>query len=104
MILPNNRKHVHAWRGGRPEHFDDFALGIHMARLPVVEAHYNFVANCSGALRRPTVLYRPYRAHVNIVHETRIIGHHVVKTPRPLQRADDGIVSTFENSNHTPFA
>src|SRR6516162_1973335 len=104
MILPNNRKHVHTWRRGRPEDFDDFALGIHMPRLPVVEANYNFVANCSGGLRRPTVLYRPSRAHVNIVHETWIIGHHVVKTSRPLQRTDDGIVSTFEDSNHAPFA
>ena len=50
MILPNNRKHVHSWRGCGPEHFDDFAFGIHVTRLPVVEANHDFVANCSGGL------------------------------------------------------
>jgi hypothetical protein len=68
MILPNNRKHVHAWRRRGPEHFDDFALGIHVARLPVVEAHHNFVANCSGGLR-PPIFPLPLEGHINIVHE-----------------------------------
>src|SRR5262245_14244665 len=104
MILPNNRKHIHAWRRCGAEHFDDFALGIHMPRLPVIEANYDLIADYSGGLR-PTILWRgPYRAHVNIVHETRIIRHHVIKIPRSLQRADDRIVSTFQDSNHAPFA
>ena len=81
MILPNNRKHVHAWRRRGAEHFDDFALGIHMARLPVVEAHHDFVTNRRGGLRPPVFLYRRYRTHVNIVHETRIIRHYIVKIP-----------------------
>jgi hypothetical protein len=38
------------------------------------------------------------------VHETRIIRHHVIKIPRPLQRADDRVVSTLQDSNHAPFA
>ena len=81
MILPNNRKHVHAWRRCEPEHFDDFALGIHMARLPVVETHHDFVADCCGGLRPPIILNRRHGAYVNIVHETRIIRHHVIKIP-----------------------
>ena len=38
------------------------------------------------------------------MHEARIIRHNVVKIPRPLQCADDRIVSALEDSNHTPFA
>ena len=43
-------------------------------------------------------------ANVNIVDETRIIRHHVIKTTRPLQCADYGLVSTFDDSNDAPFA
>src|SRR5580765_38028 len=104
MILPNNRKHVHAWRRRGSEHFDDFALGIHMARLPVVETHHDFVADCCGGLRLPVLLYRRYRPHVNIMRETRIIRHYIVKIPRLLQRTDERVVSTFKDSNDAPFA
>ena len=75
-----------------------------MARLPVVEAHHDFVTNRRSDLRPPVFPYRRYRTHVNIVHETRIIRHYVVEIPRPLQRADDRVVSTFKDSNHAPFA
>src|SRR3954469_18178523 len=103
MILAYNRKHVDAWRGCRAEHFDDFALGIYVARLPIVEAHYDFVANCT--VGRRTLAFSPpcNRPDINVVHETRIIRHHVIKIPRSLQRADDRVVSTFEDSNHPSF-
>ena len=52
-----------------------------MARLPVVEAHHDFVTNCRLGLRPSVFLCRRYRTHVNIVHETRIIRHYIVKIP-----------------------
>ena len=53
MKFPDDREHVDARRGCRPEDFDDFAFGIDVARLPGVEANHDFVANSSGGLRPP---------------------------------------------------
>ena len=38
------------------------------------------------------------------MHEARVIRHDVVKIPRALERADNRIVSSFQNPNHAPFA
>src|SRR5262245_31710336 len=103
MILPNYRKHVHAWSRCRSEHFDDFALGIHMARLPVVETYNNFVAN-SSAGAQPSILILLYRTDVNVVHEAWIIRDNVIKIPRPLERPNNGIVRAFQDSNDASFA
>ena len=50
MVLADDRKHVHSGRRCRPEHLDDFALGIDVTRFPDVQANHDFVANCSGGL------------------------------------------------------
>ena len=38
------------------------------------------------------------------MHKAWIIRHDIVKIPRPLEGADDRIVSSLEDSNHTTFA
>src|SRR5438445_12727111 len=94
MILPNNRKHVHAWRRRGAEHFNDFAFGINVARLPSTEANYYFVAYRAGGLGPPILR----GMHINIVHRTWIIGYDVVETASPLQRTDAGRVTELDGS------
>ena len=100
MKLADDREHVDARRRCRPEYFNDFAFGIDVARFPGLEANHDFVAKARA--RRYSLIC--VTAHVDVVHEARIIRHNVVKIPRPLQCADDRVVSTLEDSNHTPFA
>src|SRR5436190_174660 len=99
MIFADDRKHVHARRGRRPEDFDYFPFRINVAGLPHIEANHDFVANIRGC----SLLLISLMAHVNVMYESGIIGHNIVKVPRPLQCADDGIVSALEDSNDTPF-
>ncbi len=68
MILPDDGKHVHAGRGAGPEDFDDFALGIDVARLPGFQPDDDFVAG-AGAV--------DFLADVNVVHDARIVRHDV---------------------------
>ena len=44
MVLPDDRKHVHAGRGARPEDLDDLAFGIDVARFPRLEPDDDLVA------------------------------------------------------------
>src|ERR1051325_4209408 len=109
MVLPNYRKHVHAWSGCRPKHFDDLALRIYMARLPFIEAHHDFVPDCAHWLasshhRAPgSTVGTDIRPNVNVVREAGIIRHDIVKVPGSLQRPNHGVVSTLENSNDAAF-
>src|SRR5437867_4474764 len=100
MIFADDREHVDARCGGRAEHFDDFPFRIDMPRFPGFQANHDFVAGIRG-YTKPLILLRAY---VDVVHKPRIVGHDVVKVPRPLQRADDRIVSALQNSNDTSFA
>src|SRR4029077_591648 len=100
MIFADDRENVDAWCGRRPEHFDDFSFGIDMARLPGIQANHDFVTN----IRRFPWLLISLRMYIDIVHKPRIIWHDIVKVPRPLQCADDGIVSALQDSNDTRFA
>src|SRR5947199_4218700 len=109
MIFPNDRQHVDARSRSRTEHFDDFTFGINVARFPSFQTNYNFIANCShwpvasrGTAHRAVAT--DIGAYINVVHEARVIGHDVVKIPRALESADNRIVSSFQNSNHAPFA
>src|SRR6266487_4830922 len=95
------------------QHFDDFTFGINVARFPRLQADYNFITNlwrnfgscerqaCHGgfALSRSRNL-----SYINIVHDTRVIRYYVIKVPRALESADNRIVSSFQDSNHAPFA
>src|SRR5438093_12951605 len=99
MIFADDRKHVHAWSGRRPEDFDDFPFRINVAGLPHIEANHDFVANIRGC----SLLLISLRAHVNVMYESGINGHNIVKVTRPLQCADDGIVSAHYVTNDIPF-
>src|SRR5437773_4431026 len=113
MKFPNDRQHVDARSERRTEHFDDFTFGINVARFPRFQPNYDFIANLWGnfgsyerqASHGGLVPWRtgnlPY---VNVVHEARVIRHDVIKIPRTLESADNRIVSSFQNSNHAPFA
>jgi len=45
MIFPDDGEHVDARHRRWPEHFNDFAFGIDVARLPGLEANHDFVAD-----------------------------------------------------------
>ena len=45
MKFADNREHVDARCGRCPEHFDDFAFGIDVARLPRIQTNHDFVAH-----------------------------------------------------------
>src|SRR5436190_6219147 len=100
MIFADDREHVDARSGGRPEHFDDFPFRIDVPRFPGFQANHDFVANIRGC---PWLLIS-LRMDIDVVHKPRIIGHDIVKVSRPLQCADDGIVSALQDSNDTSFA
>src|SRR6266852_2036994 len=96
----NDRQHVDAGRSGGSEHFDDLTFWIDVTRFPRLEPDDYFVAHCSGGLCR-SILYGP---HINVVDEPRIIRDDVIKIARMLQRSDNRIARTFQNSNHAALA
>src|SRR6266487_6809085 len=71
-----------------------------MARFPSLETDDDLIADRGGGLRPPV----PRRAHINVVHDPWIIRDHVIKIPRMLESADDGIASLLQNSNYPPLA
>ncbi len=83
IVLAQHGQHVHAFLVRRAEHFNDFALGIAVARFPFAQFDHNFVA----VTRRPAQIAR--RRHINIVRNTRIIRDDKKKLLALLQRADD---------------
>ena len=56
IVLADDGKHVHARRVRRPEHFDDFAFGIDVARFPCLESHHDLVARRALSAARPAGL------------------------------------------------
>ena len=89
MIFPDDRQHVDARRRRGPEHFNDFALWIDVARFPSLETNHNFIADFGGGLLDPPI---PSRLDVHVMHKTWIIGNNIIKIARMLQRSDDRIV------------
>src|SRR5436190_15835439 len=46
MVFSNDRQDVHAGRGARPQHLDDFPFWINVARLPRFQSDHDLVVNC----------------------------------------------------------
>ena len=88
-VFANDGENVHAGRVGFAEDFDDCAFGVDVSGSPFGELDDDFVTHL-GVQRE---------LGVDIVDETRIIHHDVVKKFCFLQRADDGVVSAFENAD-----
>src|SRR5205809_7350122 len=99
MKLPDDRQHVHAWRGGWPKYFDDVAFRINVARFPRIESNDNFVTDRSGTLR-PPIFPRP---NIHVMDDSWIIWNDVMKIPRMLQCANDRIMRPLQNSDYAAF-
>src|SRR5206468_2059122 len=113
MIFPDDREHVDARSRRGPQHFDDFTFGINVARFPRLQTDYNLITILwrNFGSRERQVQYGgfvPWRIrnlpYVNIVQDARVIRYDVIKVPRALESADNRIVSSFQDSNHAPFA
>src|SRR5205085_11531520 len=83
-----------------PEHFDDLAFWINVARLPILQANNDFIAERRG-LRQ---LFTRRNLNINVVDETRIVRHNVMKVSRLLECPDDRVPRAFQNSNDPAFA
>src|SRR5947209_7836174 len=113
MIFPDDREHVDSRSRSWAEHFDDFTFGINVARFPGFQANYNFIANlwrnfksCQRQVRHGGFALRRIRnlAHINVVHDARIIRDHIIKVPRTLESAENRIVSALQDANDAPLA
>ncbi len=99
-VFSNDRQHVDAGRSGGPQHLDDLTFRIDVTRFPRLEADNDFVAasRCARQFCARRHLY------INVVHEPRIIRDDVIEIARMLQRSDNRIARTFQNSNHAALA
>ena len=99
MVLPDDRKHVDAGSGTRPEDFDDLAFRIDVARFPRFQTDDDFVAavRSSGQRRLRRNL------DVNVVDDAGIVRDDVEEIFRLLQGSDDRIVRAFEDADHAAF-
>ena len=79
-----------------PKHLDDLALGIDVARFPMLETDDHFIAHA-----RADFFVR--LTDVDVVDDARIIGHDVEEILRMLERADDGVVRALQDANDATF-
>src|SRR5713101_3211144 len=100
IVFPDDRQHVDAGRSCGSKHLDDLAFWIYMSRFPRLETNNDFIAT----RRRFRQFLARWNLNVNIVDESRVVRHHVIKITRMLERSDDGVARTLENANHAPFA
>ena len=94
VVLANDREHIHPFGVRRAEDFDDFALGIHMARRPLAQLHDHFVA----LLRRASGVAR--RGHVDVLGDARVVRDDVKELPAALQRADQLRPRPLQDPDH----
>jgi hypothetical protein len=99
VILPNDRKHVHAGRRARTKVLDNLAFRIDVARFPPLQFDDNLVSAVwnpwQGRLRRDL--------DINVVNDAGIVRHDIEKVFRLLERPDDGVMRPLQNANHASF-
>jgi hypothetical protein len=99
MILPNDRKHVHARRRARTEIFYDLPFRIDVARFPSLQLDDDLVP----AIWNPGQWRVRRDLDVNVVHDAGIVRHDVEEIFRLLERPDDRVVRPFQDANHPAF-
>ena len=100
IILPDDRQHVDSGRSCGSKDFDDFAFGIDVARFPRFQTNNDFVVT-RRCFRQ---LCARRNLNVDIVHQSRIVRHDVIKIPRLLQCSDNGVARALEDANDAAFA
>jgi len=80
--------------------FDDFAFGIDVARFPRFQTNNDFVV--TRRCFRQLCVRR--NLNVDIVHQSRIVRHDVIKIPRLLQCSDNRVARALEDADDAAFA
>src|SRR5215469_3432053 len=79
IIFSNNRQDIDPRLSSRAENLNNLAFGINVAVFPGFQPDNHFVVD----LRRSREL-TGLNGHINIVNQSRFIGHDVIKVLRPL--------------------
>ena len=82
IILSDDRKHVHAFGVGRPQHLNDFTFGVRVARSPFGQFDDYFVA-LDGS---PADISR--RRNINVMADAGIVGDDIKEFTAPAQGAN----------------
>ena len=93
IMLPNDRQDIDPWLLRRTKDLDDGAFRIEVSMFPRVHLDHHLVVHLRHA-RHLT----GRRGHINVVHQSRFIRHHVIEILRALQRPDDGLVRSAPGS------
>ena len=92
-VLADDREHIDPLGVGWPQDFDDFTLGVCVARFPLEQIDDDLVADVRGPARVAR------RRDVNVVRNARIIRDDVKKLLAALQSADELGAGPFEDAH-----
>ena len=96
-ILSDDREYIDSRTARGPEHLDDMALRVDVARRPGIQSRDNFVSDVRKKRWR-------WPRNVKVVDKARVISDDEVKVSGFLEGAYDRVVCPLEDSNNTTLA